>query len=161
MLHDAVPNISSNDALSTTPTIAFNRQTVKPNPDWELTIWDVSGQRQMRPFWPVFYHYHFCDGLIFVVDSKDGARIEEVKLELDAILSEHLEIRDVPLLILANKQDLPGALSISELNARLNLHIIAASRKWHIQPTSASSGQGLEEGMAALITLMEEYQKYG
>jgi len=46
-------------------------------------------------------------GLIFVVDSADRERIQDVKSELFGILTNDA-MRGVPVQILANKQDLPS-----------------------------------------------------
>jgi signal recognition particle receptor subunit beta len=48
--------------------------------------------------------------VIFVVDSADRDRIEVSKQELELMLQEE-ELKSVPLLVLANKQDLPNALN--------------------------------------------------
>ncbi|KAL0180657.1 hypothetical protein M9458_023063, partial [Cirrhinus mrigala] len=60
-------------------------------------------------------------GLIFVVDSSDHDRIDTAAEELNAMLAED-EMRDVVLLVLANKQDLPKAMPAHELTERLGLH---------------------------------------
>ena len=46
-------------------------------------------------------------GLIYVVDSTDTERLVEAKEELDSIL-DFEDMRGVPVLILANKQDMQG-----------------------------------------------------
>lgn len=49
---------------------------------------------------------------------------------------------------MANKQDLPNAMSIAEVTERLHLHEIGATgRAWHIQATAAPTGDGLYEGL--------------
>ena len=48
-------------------------------------------------------------GLIFVVDSADRQRIKEAQYELENVVTSD-EMRDVPVEILANKQDMPGTL---------------------------------------------------
>ena len=48
--------------------------------------------------------------MVFVVDSADRERIEYSRQELDIMLQEE-ELKGVPVLILANKQDLPGAMN--------------------------------------------------
>lgn len=53
---------------------------------------------------------------------------------------------NVALLVLANKQDLPGAMPVAEVAQRLELHKIK-DRKWFIQGCSAPTGDGLWEGM--------------
>ncbi|CAB1313077.1 unnamed protein product [Coregonus sp. 'balchen'] len=49
-------------------------------------------------------------GLIFVVDSNDPERINDATEELQNMLEED-QLRDVVLLVFANKQDLPNAMS--------------------------------------------------
>lgn len=46
----------------------------------------------------------------------------------------------------ANKQDLPGALSLSEVAQRLGLAELKV-RRWKLQPACALSGDGLVEGL--------------
>ena len=49
----------------------------------------------------------YISGIIFVVDSADRERIQEAKEELLRILDTQ-EMRGVPLVVVNNKQDLPG-----------------------------------------------------
>ena len=56
------------------------------------------------------------------------------------------ELRDALLLVYANKMDLPHALSVTELASKLGLGELKG-RKWHLQPASAVSGDGLLEGL--------------
>jgi ADP-ribosylation factor protein 6 len=52
-------------------------------------------------------------GLVFVVDSSDHARIEEARTELHRILND-LEMSECLLLVFANKQDLDGGMAPRE-----------------------------------------------
>ena len=63
-----------------------------------------------------------------MVDSSDHDRLDEVKDELHLILQEDL-LRDIPLLILANKQDTPNAMSANSLTKKLGLLDIH-QRQW-------------------------------
>lgn len=56
------------------------------------------------------------------------------------------ELRDAVLLVFANKQDLPNALSASEVSERLGLYQLRA-RKWYVQTCCATTGAGLYEGL--------------
>ena len=56
------------------------------------------------------------------------------------------ELRDAAVLVFANKQDLPNAMSVAEVTDKLGLHSLR-SRKWYIQSTCATSGDGLYEGL--------------
>ena len=83
--------------------------------------------------------------MIYVVDSNDRERISEAAEELQKMLRED-ELRDATLLVFANKQDLPNAMSVSEVTDKLGLHSLG-NRKWYIQSTCATSGDGLYEGL--------------
>lgn len=52
---------------------------------------------------------------IYVVDSADRNRLEESGMELNLLLEEE-KLAGVPLMLLANKQDLLNALSDKEVN---------------------------------------------
>ena len=56
------------------------------------------------------------------------------------------ELRDATLLVFANKQDLPNAMTASELTDKLGLQNLR-NRKWYIQATCAVQGHGLYEGL--------------
>jgi ADP-ribosylation factor-like protein 5B len=49
-------------------------------------------------------------------------------------------------LILANKQDLPDAMTVLELTDALQLHAVKG-KQWHVQPSCALTGEGLKEGL--------------
>jgi len=83
--------------------------------------------------------------LFFVVDSNDYQRIQESALELQRLLRED-ELGNSSLLVLCNKQDLPNAMSVTEITQQLGLHSLR-SRKWHVQGACAVSGDGLYEGL--------------
>lgn len=75
----------------------------------------MSGQSRYRSLWQRYYQD--CHGVIFTVDSSDVIRLSVARNEL-AMLLEHPEIATkscTPLLILANKCDLPGAIDISKV----------------------------------------------
>jgi hypothetical protein len=57
------------------------------------------------------------------------------------------ELRDALVLVLANKQDIKGALRPEELQQRLGLGQVAAARRVHMQPCCALTGEGLAEGL--------------
>lgn len=144
-----------NETVSTIPTIGFNVETVQPVKHVSFTVWDVGGQDKIRPLWR---HYFIgCEGLIYVVDSSDKSRFSEAKSELDWILDAD-EMAGVPLVVLANKQDLPQAVSPADLAGQLRLDKVW-NRKWHIQGTSALSGEGVFQAMQELSRIVKEFQR--
>ncbi|KAI1690444.1 ADP-ribosylation factor family domain-containing protein [Ditylenchus destructor] len=101
-----------------------------------------------RPLWQ--WYIKDKHGMIFVVDSADRERIEEAREGLMYLICED-DLHGLPLLVFANKQDLPNPMSIDELTEKLSLETLR-NRKWHIQAASAISGDGLNEGIDWLLT---------
>lgn len=130
------------EVVTTIPTIGFNVETVEYK-NISFTVWDVGGQDKIRPLWR--HYFQNTQGVIFVVDSNDRERVGEAQDELHKMLQED-ELRDAVILVLANKQDLPHAMTVAEITDKLNLHEIR-SRRWFIQATCASTGDGLYEGL--------------
>ena len=105
-------------------------------------VWDVGGQDKIRKLWR--YYFQGTNGLIYVVDSSDRDRIQDAKDELEKMLQEP-EMENVVLLVLANKQDLPNAMTATEVTEKLDLRHVR--QKWFIQPAVAPTGDGLYEGL--------------
>ncbi|XP_053550062.1 uncharacterized protein LOC128641448 [Bombina bombina] len=144
-----------NETVCTLPTIGFNVETVEPIRNVTFTVWDVGGQEKIRALWK--HYYVNTDGLVFVVDSADWERFPEARKELEAIL-ESDEMRGVPFLVIANKQDLPGARRPMELAEELGLRKIQG-HQWHVQGCCATNGDGLVEGLEVLTNLVKQFQK--
>ena len=130
------------ELVKTIPTIGFNVEQLDYK-GLRFTIWDVGGQDKIRMLWK--HYYQNSDGIIFVIDSNDKERFETVRETLLLCLNEE-ELKDAALLIFANKQDINGAVSPSELTKILEMEKIR-NRKWLVQGSSAISGQGLKEGL--------------
>ncbi|KAL2022727.1 hypothetical protein VTK56DRAFT_4808 [Thermocarpiscus australiensis] len=135
------------EVVTTIPTIGFNVETVEYR-NIQFTVWDVGGQDKIRPLWR--HYFQNTQGIIFVVDSNDRDRVPEAREELQRMLNED-ELRDALLLVFANKQDLPNAMSVAEITDKLGLHSLR-QRTWYIQSTCATSGDGLFEGLDWLAT---------
>lgn len=71
--------------------------------------------------------------------------LSSAKEELHRMLGED-ELRDAALLVFANKQDLPNAMSVPEITDKLALYSIR-HRHWYIQSACATAGDGLFEGL--------------
>ncbi|XP_070826166.1 ADP-ribosylation factor 6-like [Chaetodon trifascialis] len=141
------------ESVVTVPTVGFNVETLETDRSSpSLTVWDVGGQKKMRPHWR--HHYTDTAGLVFVVDSWDQKRLDEARKELHRIL-RYESLRGIPLVVLANKQDLLGALSPEALCLKLDLRRVCEGRAWFIQPCSATTGMGLEEGFRRMVYLMK------
>ena len=83
-------------------------------------VWDVGGQDKLRPLWRSYTRG--TDGIVFVVDATDVERLEEARIELLRTLRTP-EHSGVPILVLANKQDLPRAKDAPTVRTFLNLYL--------------------------------------
>lgn len=142
------------DVFLTIPTIGFNVDMIETGKDFTLTIWDVGGQQKMRQVWCNFLEN--ADGLLYVVDSSDKQRLEESKKEFELILKNEF-IKSVPVVVLANKQDLPGALNAEEITRRFNMKKYCSDRNWYVQPCCAVTGEGLSEALQRLTAFAKHY----
>ena len=134
--------LSDEDITHIMPTQGFNIKSISQT-GFKLNVWDIGGQRAIRPYWR--HYFGETDALIYVIDSADAKRLEESNAELQQLLEEE-KLAGVPLLIFANKQDLIGATPPQAIAELLHLHHIR-DRVWQIQPCSAKTGDGLNQGM--------------
>lgn len=88
------------------------------------------------------------------MDSNDRDRIGDARDELMRMLNED-ELRDAVLLIFANKQDLPNAMSVAEIIEKMSLSSLT-NRKWHVEATCATTGEGLYEGFGWLSDTLQQ-----
>jgi len=135
----------ADDLLMRVPTIGFDVEVVEYK-DFCFTAWDVGGMDKIRPLWR--HYYEGSDALAFVLDSSDRSCVGEVREELHRLLDESA-FNGVPLLILANKQDMPDAMCSAEVAEELGLRDCLPDRLWRVQPLCAvdDRGVGLDEGL--------------
>mmetsp|Transcript_15146 Transcript_15146/g.44664 ORF Transcript_15146/g.44664 Transcript_15146/m.44664 type:complete len:184 (-) Transcript_15146:602-1153(-) len=99
------------------PTVGFNMKKITKG-RVTIKMWDLGGQPRFRSLWE-----RYCRGvqaIVFVVDSADMDAMEAARAELHSLL-EKPSLRGTPLLLLGNKNDLPGALTSQQLITRLDL----------------------------------------
>lgn len=80
---------------------------------------DMGGHQAVRSMWTDYLHQE-VDGIVFVVDAADSGRFAEARTELNALLTSEAA-RDLPVLVIGNKIDLPIAASESVLREALFL----------------------------------------
>ncbi|NXS94743.1 ARL11 protein, partial [Jacana jacana] len=137
-------------AVETCPTVGFNVESLQTPCRLSFTLWDVGGQGSLRASWP--HYLEDTRTLVFVLDSTDTARLPEAAAALEEVLS-YPSMTGVPVLLLANKQEVPGALSPAELGERLQVGRLV-ERRWMLRGCSAHTGQGLQEALAVLGELL-------
>uniref|UniRef100_A0A4W6G3A4 ADP-ribosylation factor-like protein 11 n=1 Tax=Lates calcarifer TaxID=8187 RepID=A0A4W6G3A4_LATCA len=135
--------------METSPTVGFNVGTLDLDKKTSLTVWDVGGQKSMRPNWR--YYMDDCKALVFVVDSSDPGRLPEAQKALKKVLSDE-KLRGVPVMVLANKKDLPNSMTIREISTQLDLPSYT-DRAWEIQACSALKGLGLQQAFITCCSI--------
>ncbi len=96
------------------------------------------------------YYYINSDAMIYVIDSNDIDRIEDVIEDFQYLVSEDY-IKDIPILVLANKQDLENSLTPNQITDLLKIGNLV-SKPWLVQGTSFIKEKGIDEGFKWLST---------
>ena len=90
-----------------------------------------------------------------MVDSSDHDRLDESREELESVL-QHEDMAGVPFVVLANKQDLPNAMSPAQLIDRMELDKYIGRHLWHVQATCMVTGEGLQEAMETIAKFLKQ-----
>ncbi|CAF1571875.1 unnamed protein product [Rotaria magnacalcarata] len=138
--------------VETTITIGIGVEKITIN-DINLLVIDEGGRSRARVFHS--FRYRGTSGMIVVIDSADRENIDNLRYELFNIFDE-VECQNRSLLVFANKQDLPNAMSLGEIKDRLNLSKLNKNIKWHLQPACAIRNEGLHEGFQWLANSLVE-----
>lgn len=163
------------EVVTTIPTIGFNVEQVTYK-NLKFQVWDLGGQTSIRPYWRCYYSN--TDAIIYVVDSADRDRIGISKDELLYMLRvskpnnrghstpipihihwfcrflQEDELAGAILVVLANKQDMQGCMSLAEVHRELGLDALK-DRTFQIFKTSATKGEGLDEAMDWLSNALQ------
>jgi len=112
----------------------------------------------LRPLWS--HYLKDANGVIFVVDSSDAERLDIARQEMENILSDIKAPPGMPLLVLANKQDMKPCLSVEDIEQRLRLRAYE-DRKWGIFGCIAISptDHGLLDGIEWLVDKLQPNKK--
>lgn len=126
----------SSDVRAVAPTFGFRITSLAVGPH-QVHFWDVGGQRSIRTYWRNYFEE--TDGLVFVIDAGAPHRLQEALKELKELLGQD-RLANASVLLLANKQDCPGALSGAYLEEQLQLREILGTNgktHWRLFPCTA------------------------
>ncbi len=143
------------EVINSIPTIGFNVETIEVG-KLKLCAWDIrGGVDKITPLWK--HYYPGANGLIYVIDSSDKNRLGQAKELLDWILSSD-DLKNVPLLLLANKQD-AATMTENEIQEGLDWTSIKY-RPLHFQSTSVFKGTGIKEGLTWLAETISQSKSF-
>ncbi|XP_062940773.1 ADP-ribosylation factor-like protein 13A [Cynocephalus volans] len=133
--------------------------------EYEVCFCDLNGDLKSREMWPNYYAQ--THGIVFVVDSSDLGRMQEVKIILTHLLTDK-RVAGKPFLLLANKQDKKDALLPSSIIEYLLLERLVSENKslFRVEPCSAISNfqrknnQPMIEGLHWLLAAIgDKYEE--
>lgn len=142
-----------------TTTIKFDQNNDIPNSkNINLKFWDLGGQKSLRSMWSRYYKN--CHGIIFIIDSTDTERFQECYETLLEIANDHAWIEEgslsvnVPILMLANKQDLPIAVDLVTLKTGVFIKVVSEleATDSKLLPVSVLENEGIKESLEWLVT---------
>lgn len=93
------------------------------------------------------------DAIIFVVDAAEPARMPEAIDLMEEMLAIP-QLADVPLAVLAAKQDVPGALAREDLIEGFELGTLIDGRRVTVLETSSKTGRGIIDVLHFLATVL-------
>jgi len=134
------------------PTVGFNIEHFSCK-GLSFNAFDMSGQSRYRTLWGNYYRT--TNGIIFVIDSSDRARILVAREELQQLLLHpDMSSRNIPILFFANKMDIRDALSDVGVSSALGLDEIL-NKSWHICSSNALNGDGIPDGIEWLSSAIK------
>ncbi|ODV65403.1 P-loop containing nucleoside triphosphate hydrolase protein [Hyphopichia burtonii NRRL Y-1933] len=147
---------SSSESETTNTASASNNQFNNIN----LKFWDLGGQKSLRSMWSRYFRS--CHGIIFIIDSTDTERFQECYETLMEIAHDELwfvdsnnnNLLNVPILMLANKQDLPQAVDLVSLKTGVFIQVVSELEATDLKllPVSVLNNQGLTESLEWLVS---------
>ncbi|XP_060070532.1 ADP-ribosylation factor-like [Ylistrum balloti] len=147
--------LGCNNVVEPVKTSDFNVEQVQATTSGQsFVVFDLSGSPSFRVRRRQFYHG--TEGIVFVVDSTclGTKEMDDAKQDLVSVLHDR-DLINTPLLIIGNKQDLSGALSLEDLEAALGLKVaMTTKRVWKTMEVCALSQESVTAALDTLVQLV-------
>ena len=152
-------SLSGNYEFDSVPTVGLGQETFMYD-DIKLTVYDLGGSSKFRSVWQRFFAEIW--GYIWVIDASDPQRFKENQETLEKMM-ENKMLKDKPFIVVANKQDIEGAIPGKDLREKINLpknvKIIDAVVT-RCNPEEKKCNEGVSEAVSSLIAeIVKNYQK--
>ncbi|MBN2154261.1 MAG: hypothetical protein JW839_22595 [Candidatus Lokiarchaeota archaeon] len=120
----------------------------------EIENIDVSGKAGMRmAIAQSLANDTRLDAMVIVIDAAEPARLPESIDFMQDVLAIP-QLADIPLAVIAAKNDVPGALSREDLIAGLELGTMVSGRRCAVIETSSKTGGGIIDVLHFLATIL-------
>ncbi|XP_042349154.1 ADP-ribosylation factor-like protein 9 [Plectropomus leopardus] len=134
------------------PTQGFNAVSISRD-DLHVEFLEIGGKQELRQYWQRYMSRALL--LVFVVDSSDSQLFSVAKRLLHELLTFDPQL---PLMVLANKQDLPGACSITDLHDALSLSEVGDRRLYligtYVKKGEAELSSGVQDARDMIIQMV-------
>ncbi|RWS26318.1 ADP-ribosylation factor-like protein 13B [Leptotrombidium deliense] len=131
-----VKNLLGESLNDVVPTIGFSTVNMKKYKSFRVELYDLGGSRSIREIWRNYYA--LVHGFIYVIDSTDVSRIDEIKQNFAKVLSNE-KVSGKPILVLINKQDVIDSIDEVELCSQLDLESVVNEYKCPTKIESCSA----------------------
>lgn len=146
--------LKKGEFCETIATMGVNHENFKLG-KLSMSVMDLGGQEVFRHFWPAYIER--ADILVFVVDSSDITRLPLAKDIFHKAINNYCN-PDIPILVLATKQDLPNVCSLAYI-----IHLFQLTglfdRTIHVQKASSITGLGIYEAFQWIHSQVIESKK--
>ncbi|KAF7994397.1 hypothetical protein HCN44_003869 [Aphidius gifuensis] len=158
-------HLDNDPNLDVVPTMGF-RYVPLNHKLYSIKVYDVGGGPTIRAIWKNYYND--IHGVIYVVDASDMSRLDENKNIFGELISNE-NIAGKPILLLANKQDIPGAIDELDVVESLDVEKVANAMRCptrveicsciFTQDKAKSSTSGIKNGYNWLLeTIAKNYE---
>ncbi|XP_029297091.1 LOW QUALITY PROTEIN: ADP-ribosylation factor-like protein 9 [Cottoperca gobio] len=134
------------------PTQGFNAVSINRE-DLHIEFLEIGGKEELRPYWQKYMSRALL--LVFVVDSSNPELFPRAKKHLHELLASDPPL---PLMVLANKQDLPGSCSITDLHDALSLSEVGDRKLFligtHVKKSAAELSSGVLDARDLIIQMV-------
>mmetsp|Transcript_10117 Transcript_10117/g.18221 ORF Transcript_10117/g.18221 Transcript_10117/m.18221 type:complete len:192 (-) Transcript_10117:454-1029(-) len=137
-------------------TVKVPREFRREGKPRSVQLFNVGGTEKTRGLWSTYLP--LAVSLVYVIDSADRSRLLESRDELfkltfggdDSNIRSSAKMKNIPLLVLANKRDVSDSASKEELTSNFELSLLPF-RAAELFETSALTGMGLQEALKWLF----------
>ncbi|XP_070406128.1 ADP-ribosylation factor-like protein 9 isoform X1 [Nothobranchius furzeri] len=134
------------------PTHGSNAVSVSRD-DLHIEFLEIGGKEDLRPHWQRYTSKALL--LVFVVDSSNSQLFPVAKKHLHELLAP---CPSLPVMVLANKQDLPGSCSITDLHEALSLSEVGDRQMFligtYVRRGEADLSSGVQDARDLIISMV-------
>ncbi len=127
------------EELKIPPTVGLNIGKLDVGSRVRFLFWDLGGQASLRVLWDKYYSESHA--VVWIVDSADRNRLGEAAREIERIARDK-DLKEAPIIVLANKQDRADALTMDDIALALGLPPGAALAESSGAGAGGSKGSG-------------------